>query len=94
MGKNLDALQVATYIANSESPHEIVIFIDYMIRHPIIEYYAQKLLEENDKQEGKLLKPKNKTKAKKLFEILKKEPCMIPKRKREFNPLQNYFKFE
>jgi len=94
MSKRLDSLQVATYIANSESPREVIIFMDYMIRHPKIEFYAQKLLDENDKQKGRLLKPKNQAKAKKLFNILKKEVCIIPKRKKEYNPLQNYFNFE
>jgi hypothetical protein len=90
----LDALQVATYIANSESAHEVVIFIDYMVRHPEIGFYSQKLLDENDKQDGKLLKPKNKAKAKRLFEELKKEEYIIPRRKREVNPLQSSFDLE
>ncbi len=72
--KQLTALKVATYIANSDSADELSIFQDYLERHPSIKFYVGKLLNENDANLGNLLREGNEQLAEDFFESLKRGP--------------------
>ncbi|VVB82783.1 Uncharacterised protein [uncultured archaeon] len=88
MGKRLTAVKVASYIANSTSFEELLMFQEYLGRHPYMKFYVGKLLNENDAHSGYLLKEGNEQIAEEFFESLKSEPCNINIKKRNYNTKQ------
>ena len=89
MGKRLTAVKVASYIANSTSFEELIVFQEYLGRHPYIKFYVGKLLNENDARSGELLKKGNEQLAEEFFKSLKSEPCHIRIRKRCYDQTQS-----